>query len=258
MSQYQRYPIPKSHNKFWVFGDSFAQYKCGKYEADADYSWVYQNHIIKGLGLQHSPEEYNFGEGGSSLDYTYTMLWEQWENFAPGDIVFVAATNWHRAWLLKDLPGLSSMYNIELNEATKWHKYPKGSREAFSFYFKYGHVENNQKAKYQNFLYALSNLQRERNVTVIVLNCFGYNEGKAPNNIIKTKRGSLSAVSQAELIERPTQGSLYIDKRINHLTPVNHKVLAKKILRSIERGIDVDLEKGFYRELYTQDDHSIT
>lgn len=253
MNQSQKSITPTKESKLWVFGDSFAEYKCGKYEADADYSWVYQNHIIKGLGLQHSPEEYNFGKGGSSLDYTYTMVWEQWENFAPGDIVIVAATNWHRAWLLKDLPGLSTLYNIEVNEATKWHKYPVGSKEFFQFYFKYGHVDNNQKAKYQNFLYALSELQREKQVTVILLNCFKYNEGTVPSNIIKTKRGTLSEVSNAELLEKPEAGNYFIDKRINHLTPANHKVLAKKILRSIERGIDIDLETGFYTELYKQD-----
>jgi hypothetical protein len=250
MSQSRQYHRqPKVWNKLWVFGDSFAQHKCGKYEPDTDYSWVYQNHIIEGLGFEHSPEEYNFGKGGSSLDYTYTMVWEQWENIAPGDIVLIMATNYHRAWLFRDLPGISTLWNLDVNDRHKFKTLPKIARTYFNNYFKYSHVENNQHAKYQNFLFALSELQRQKQATVIVLPCFKYNKGIIPNNIIKGVRGTLSDISQSEWMNiKEDNSNVSIDRRMNHLTRQNHKVLAKKILYSIERGTDIDLEKGFYRE----------
>lgn len=246
MSQYRRYPTKR--NKLWVFGDSFAQYKCGKYEPDTDYSWVYQNHIIEGLGLQQSPEENNFGLGGSGLDYTYTMVWEQWENIGKGDVVLIMATNYHRAWLFRDLPGISTLWNLDVNEKHKFKTLPKIARKYFETYFKYSHVEANQHAKYQNFLFALSELQRQKQATVIILPCFGYNKGTVPDNIIQGVRGTLDKVSQSEWMNAKDKSPISMDRRINHLTRQNHKVLAKKILYSIERGTDIDLEKGFYKE----------
>ena len=238
----------------FVFGDSYADPNSTSSPAnsgDAD------NTYVKLLSNYYNCPVINTGKGGASNEYIIEKFFDTVEQIKENDIVIFLPT-WHgRRWLIEELPALSAYMNLtkfiggvaghgrELSEEEISYCAEVFLKSLDSF------EERKSKVYIKMMLSTLSEYQRKIGFKSIVVNTFAENEKY--DNFINTS-GRLYLVNGGEFADIKNFHENYRDFRINHLSLVNHAILAEKIIKAIESGEDIDLNSDFKEKIvYAKD-----
>lgn len=242
-------------NTIFVFGDSYADPNKSTLSpanlGDADTTYV------KLLSNYYNCAVINTGKGGVSNEYIMEKFFDTVDQIKENDIV-IFFTTWHgRRWLIEELPAMSAYLNIA--------KYIGGvggfgrelSEEEISYCTKVflksldAFEERKSKAYIKMMLSTLSDYQKKIGFKSIVVNTFAENEKY--DNFINTS-GRLHGVNENEFADIKNFHENYRDFRMNHLSRVNHAILAEKIIKAIESGEDIDLNSDFKEKIvYAKD-----
>ena len=236
-------------SKLIIFGDSFAyppiEWNKAPFTDDNIY-WVDQ--VAKKLQVS---EFVNFSEYGCSNDFIFHNLFswvksiieakqEDLSNF----FAIVITTEKNRRWLFKEHPNYSNLTNIVTGRAEFLNKQ---QTNAVKNYLKYLDNELSSEAIDNMFSYSLLFF---KNIFPNFLIIPGFNNSPAADC-----SSCLSRVSYAEFISSEAVDLHYvtfpIDPRLNHLSPVNHIILADKIIKYFNDKELIDFDKGFIQNIYT-------
>ena len=223
-------------NTLWSFGDSFTH--------PFDNNWIAQ--ISSGLNLENK----SFGFNGSSLDFTYLAVNRFAEQFKEDDVVIVALTEVSRQWVIKDQPGCTHIQSLEA-------LVPKSDIMFYYRYFMTCVIPEVVETRLENFLWALKAKTLHLKQKPIIFFCFG-----STLDVMRKKKlpefnyvnWPLKTVCEQEIAIKDRQKKFVGEPRINHLMPVNHKILASKVLDHIKNSKEITLD-GFAREILTHEQY---
>lgn len=172
----------------------------------------------------------NFSVGGSSLDFTQTMVSESCHEWSSNDIVIVVLSHSDRTWIIEKEPSVASF--AALNNV---RRFPREFINHVEWYF--GEVKNPRIdiSQRNHFIRSLSYLANEKNLRSLVL-LEGFNERASkyiemPPNIVYSEEGCFGDISRKELNGKYITSE---DTRKNHINFENHEIVANKIISAIE------------------------
>lgn len=219
-----------AEKSLWIFGDSFASAS----EKVIDYRpWT--NQVAEALGCDVYR---NHAMPGVSNDYIFQMLADNINNMAAGDVCIVQTSQKHRQWFFSD-PSLSNYCIGDLNDfITKEQAY------AVEQYITYLQRDELDHARFIQFSLALERIVTlVKHVQFLILPGFWGAHGV---------NGTLIQVCDEEFIDLNGVQDFYNrdnqvgkDPRCNHLSPVNHKIMADKVIDFFNTGAFIDLTTGF-------------
>lgn len=240
----------------WVYGDSFAEPAAASPDCPADkliklktLPWwtIIAEHFH---AVEENWKSKNYAMGGTGLDYTYMQVDRTHTHWQKDDIVIVVLTDWMRAWLHPDYPQSSTMWMIKNNVGKAAELYASDltakELEHLKYYFTHLHHRDQKNVALRMFIQSLSRLKEQRKLkALVVLDAFPYNDrGVIPENILANVSGPprsphyLWWISQQENTVVPPPEETHIhEKRVNHMTWENHKILADKIIYAIDRDL---------------------
>lgn len=232
--------MKNTEKTLWLFGDSYLSKKddflLGRQDIISYWETIAKEtecNDIKNTAL-----------GGTSIEWVFYQYNKAMKNIKKNDIIIIAITNLKRRWLFKNYP---SVTNIELAKFTKFKG--EGMEEALAhIYLDPFHEITEQKLDL--FLKLLAYHQKEIGAEVILLDAFSNNITCDYNETFLKGEGTLHNISQQEhCISKSTENQKFFtenrDVRVNHLSQINHNILADKILNSIQTRECIDLETGF-------------
>lgn len=242
----------------WYFGDSFAE------QRGSSHTWTLQ--VAQQLNYRYQ----NFAFGGTGIEYTYEKFEEQSSNFQDGDIVIVAVTSLNRTYFDECIwMATVDAYRIRWERAVagtfiksvgwEYQKYM-----AYSMYVEHLHKESNYHNGFINFLYRLEHESATKNLKTVVFSCFGYEIDQAVLNRFKhiyCVSDALNNISRDEF-DPPELYRKHCDKhgdlRVNHMSEVNHNILAGSVVKYLT-GVDdsIDLTVGYHQKIYNESNHTI-
>jgi len=207
--------------KVWVFGDSFAVF-------DKFYVKLVTYHSIITESLQIPVE--SLGADGSSFEYCVHTFLETVEHIEPNHLLIFFITDRKRTWFVKDNP---------------WQAYPHALRILDAKFFdewwveKPLHVEHITEKIFFNYV---DQLTKNFEKAPIFIQNFLHSPYNFPKSL-NVANGTIYEISKDEYTKRLDQ---HTDIRANHLSEINHKVLATKFIDYIQgREKTVDLTSGF-------------
>ena len=230
----------------WIFGDSFA-HLIDNTLMESHNQWEFQiaNRLNQPLRC--------FGDGGTSLDFTYEKFNSVRDEIQENDILIIALTDLDRRWFFRDRPTESCVW------AKDKFKNNNNEFEAFKKYALYLNHREIYKTYLIDFLYNVSFLTMEKNLHTIILPCFSdtFNiiEGKKTNfPLFNIPNNFLFEISNSEFTENFLKlgGMLLLgsqDLRLNHFIKSNHDVLADKLYNNIINKIPLDFTQGFIKNI---------
>ena len=216
----------------WTFGDSFAHY-------------TPYNIWMKQVALAADTTLHCYGEGGTSLDYTYEQFNKNRHNIQENDILIFALTDTSRRWFLRgDLKDI-----IWRTSRTKTDE-----DTAIENYMKYLDNEQVHSTHFINFMYNLHYFTQSKNIHTILLPCFDStlnwiltNKNKFP--LFHIADTSLMTISQNEFEDHNFlyyyTSTIQGDLRRCHFIESNHTVLATKLIDNITKKKPLTLKQGF-------------
>jgi hypothetical protein len=236
----------------YVFGDS---YSCDSKYYDA----VNKDRIYKFFPLEKNwtsilsekltgnIEHINDSIVGCSNEFIFHRLMTRISEFKEGDYVVVSATSVNRRWLIERRP------DVALHHATaNINQEPgitKEERAAILQYTTYLHSDTAAESIHDAIFWAtVYAAQRVESLGIKFLIVPGFKD--IPGVI-----GNLFDLSNLEFDELETRDKFYKkapDLRWNHLTEVNHNILAKKVFEFFTENKMVDLTDGFQKNIYTK------
>jgi hypothetical protein len=238
----------------FLFGDSYADPNSTLSPAnsgDAD------NTYVKLLSNYYNCPVINTAKGGASNEYIIEKFFDTVEQIKENDIVIFLPT-WHgRKWLIEELPALSAYLSLAKFLGGVGVSGKELSQEEISYCTEVflksldSFEERKSKVYIKMMLSTLSEYQRKIGFKSIVVNTFAENEKY--DNFINTS-GRLHLVNGGEFADIKNFHENYRDFRYNHLSVVNHAILAEKIIKAIESGEDIDLNSDFKEKIvYAKD-----
>lgn len=227
----------------YTFGDSFIE---------SPERILRENNYIAQIQSSLNVTGRHYGVGGSALSYMYYTVEQHIHNFKADDIVIISLTDVKRQWLLEKIPlhGNSGSY-LYYSETSAEFKY---LTKVFEHYFSTMIIDGKETMYLINFLWALYTRTRHLKVEPIILVCF-LNELQLLHRYwyklppLKYSISNLFSVSRNEVFQREADKVRFIqaDSRYNHLSTINHTVLANKILDFIKGDSEcVDLRHDFH------------
>ena len=223
----------------WIFGDSFAHYTPHDI-------WIQQLRDLTDTKPQY------FGEGGTSMEYTYEKFNQQRNNIQDEDIIIIALTDINRRWFLRD--NLKDTIWMIMSQDTEESK-------AVEAYLK---CLNNpiHEVYLTNFMHNLEYLTKQKRTRTIILPCFDStlnwllsNKLQFPSITVADR--SLLSISENEFKD-PQLLPLYTqvvqgDLRRCHFIKSNHTILAEKLADTINNKKPLTLSQGFVEGVLTKD-----
>lgn len=224
----------------WTFGDSFAHYT--PYNV-----WMKQIADLTNTTL------HCYGEGGTSLDYTYEQFNQCRQNIQDNDILILALTDTSRRWFLRG----SLKDTIWLAGRNKTDE-----DAAIENYMRYLDNDQVHDIHFTNFMYNLHHFTKIRNTHTILLPCFDStlnwimaNKAKFP--LFYVADTSLMTISHKEFEDHNflyhyttiIQGDL----RRCHIIESNHTILAQKLYENIHNKKPLTLNQGFVEGVLNKD-----
>tara|TARA_B100001057_G_scaffold125036_1_gene123726 strand:+ start:389 stop:1066 length:678 start_codon:yes stop_codon:yes gene_type:complete len=219
-------------SKLWIFGDSFVSPLNKNYDKDyyPDWTWTKQlaYKLQSDLKIAALP--------GISNQWISKEVTKHYDQMQPGDFVVVVTTQQNRTWLIKDHPEFS---NIFANSHHFDKFLTKKQCSAVNSYIE-------QFAEQHDFI---SNIHYEWFLSWIrtklsskVMLCLLPGFGTTTSHDI-TGKICLSVVEKNEFAQ--LQDKPMFDKRINHLSEHNHKILADKVYKFFKENEKIDLSTEF-------------
>ncbi len=223
-------------NKLWSFGDSFTH--------------PFPNNWIEQVANELNLENKSFGYNGSSLDFTYLAVNRFAEQFKEDDVVILALTDVSRQWVIKDKPGFTHIQSLEA-------VVPKTDIMFYYRYFMTCIIPEVVETRLENFLWALKAKTLHLKQKPIVFFCFGstldvMSKKKLPE--FNYVNWPLKTVCENEIVIKDRTKKFVDGPRYNHLMPVNHKILASKVLNFINNNKEITIN-GFAKEILTHDQY---
>lgn len=186
----------------------------------------------------------NTARGGTSIEWVFYQYNKAMENIKKNDIVIMVITNLKRRWLFKAYPHITNPYLAKFSNFKK----EKMEEALIDIFLDPFHEITAQKLDL--FLKLLAYHQKEIGFEVILLDAFENTVTSSHNgNFLKSNRCLKDISHKEHCISKSTENQKFFtenkDVRVNHLSQNNHKILADKILNSIETRDIIDLETGF-------------
>ena len=239
------------HSNLWVFGDSFS-YQDQQDRQDAP---VWPRLVAEQLaGIMRRPFNLiNHSLLGAGQEYTWYTIRNNLQQIQPTDYVIITLTHAGRKWFYQDMPHLSSAFVINFDEIVGEER-----ARAAELYIK--HIQRPE----QDFMdmdhrFAWLDWQVKQHGLrkPVILNCFvqDFIEPWPYDGVIMSQGNLFKDVQQREWAhEAPQEHWQGHDLRYMHLTLRNHRVLADKLVRSLWRGLDIDLTQGFHEKILDLND----
>ena len=239
-----------TQSKLWIFGDSFS-YQDPEDQPDAA---LWPRLVAEQLAaaMRRPFTLINHSLLGAGQEYTWFTLRNNLAEIQSSDYVVITLTHAGRKWYYKDMPHLSSAFVIDFDEIVGEER-----ARAAELYIK--HIQRPE----QDFMdmdhrFAWLDWQvKQRGLRrPVILNCFeqDFVEPWCYDSITVSRGNLFKDVQQREWQHQAPQEHWHgHDLRYMHLTLRNHRVLADKLVRSLWRGIDIDLTEGFHEKILTLD-----
>ena len=248
----------------YVFGDSFASTEINPTwnaeEIERLFARKWSVLLSKKLGVELE----NFGISGSSLEYTYYKFNQICADLKEDDVVVIVLTDLLRKWIIKDRPVTSSLVAVEMHGDLN-----SNLVKCAQWYFANVLSVNVEEVHLQNFLHAVNSTTSHLKVKPLFICAFDtISRGRWGIDISTVNRlqgnnfatGSLWEVSSYEIehtnndVVAAVRTNLKKEFRLNHLSDVQHPILADKIINYIHNGTVVDLTTGFVKNIYEKQD----
>lgn len=197
--------------------------------------------------LTGSSNHVNESAIGCSNEYIFHRLRERESSIKSGDFVIIQLTSFYREWFFEDKPHMANYLTAKFVPGLH---ISKEENQALEMYKRYLYSEHRVKLHYHAIVDAIflrTQLYAEQNIRCLIMPGF-----HNINGVI----GNMFDASVSEFDSNETSMIYYNktgDKRYNHFTEVNHKILANKIIDFFEELTTVDLTTGFETGLYTSD-----
>jgi hypothetical protein len=197
--------------------------------------------------LTGNTEHINDSVVGCSNEFIFHRLMTRMSELKEGDYVVVSATSVNRRWLIERRPDVAlhrATSNIDVEPGIT-----KEEREAILQYTRYLHSDIAAETIHDAiFLATVYTAQRVENLGVKFLIIPGFRDIPGVN-------GNLFDLSNSEFDDPETYNKFYkksSDLRWNHLTEINHKILADKVFDFFTENKMLDLTIGFEKNIYTK------
>lgn len=246
----------------WVFGDSFSTHTDLITEANNSRTFdgkfppiepIEKNWTQQVSELVTGNKKYNnFSVAGCANEYIYHIYSEQCTGFKSGDYVLICLTAKNRRWLFEDFPHFSNWTNCDVDRNTgDTKKIKKEQWKAMENYGKYLHHDTLDNTIYDSIIWALMMRAYElmqMNVKFLMLP--GFHEKFGCDGI-------LNDICNNEFSSQEVLEEYYLkttDNRWNHMSEVNHKILANKVSDFfLDKNHQIDLTQGFEKNIITKD-----
>lgn len=223
-------------NKLWIFGDSFSscfQTHLNKHEENG----IWTEHLAEYLNV--ADIEYRSAYGYSN-EYIFKTILDNFLAIKSEDYIIVQLTSPYRRWFIKEDPSYCNYHTIT-NSPINDYVTPE-IKKAIAGYI--AHLQNDESdiLFYQMMYYSLFTLfETEKKLNFKVLPGFFDIPGV---------EGTMNQLSDSEFIDDSASKRWHktytVDLRQNHLSEVNHPILAKKIYHWFENpNSKLDLIQGF-------------
>jgi len=221
----------------WVFGDSFSIHTDLIPEANDSRTFdgkfppifpIEKNWTQQVSELVTGNKKYNnFSVAGCSNEYIYHTYSEQLAGIKAGDYVLVCLTAKNRRWLLKDFPHFSNWSNCDVAANDRDAKKVKKEQwKAIENYGKYLNHEAIDDTLYDAIIWAfISKAYELMQMNIKFLMLPGFEEKFGVD-------GVLNDICMDEFSSTKVMEEYYLkttDRRWNHMSESNHKILANKL-----------------------------
>lgn len=214
----------------WVFGCSFSVAEPPSLE-DKHPSWP---EIL--AGKMKLTEYRNYAHWGVSNEYIIDQFMKHDPEIQPGDTVIIQLTEKSRQWFIKDSPEISNFYVVDLENHVS-----KEQKKAIDMYIAHLDRDETQVMRYALTCMAINHISDVRqDVRVMILPGF---------NAVPGVVGTMLEICNNEFATEESRLNWYnkhlIDIRTNHMSEINHHILAEKIFHVFNTGTVLDLTTGF-------------
>jgi len=239
-------------SKLYIFGDSFAN----TVFFDIDWAW----YAIVSEKLNY--ELKNYAHGGSSLEYTFFKFEEHRQIINNNDIVIICLTSLARTYFFPGIPNLVRPDSIKFTDPNNLLGISEMELLALKYYFTCFEEIHNKKMFFHlhNFLHSVDELSSKLKNKILVLDaCTGVIIDRNRYKNLEIPNLSLNDVSNAEAHSVKILKRIHNkgDPRINHLSKINHLVLANKIINFYSNNESIDLSTDFAKDLFDKRDDNI-
>lgn len=213
----------------WIFGCSFSvSQPAGK---STHPTWA--NILAEKMKLT---EFHDYAQWGVSNEYIVDQFMKVNNEIQPGDTIIIQLTEKSRQWFFKDQPCIANFYIADLNKYIS-----KKQHQAVKMYIEYLDRDESQDMRYALTCMALQHVSTVMSsCRIMILPGFSSVPGAT---------GSLLSVCNGEFKSDDSRNKWYenyrIDIRANHMSEVNHYILAEKIFHTFNTGSMLDLTSGF-------------
>ena len=251
-------------SKLWVFGDSFATVKNSHYKNLDDHcqpSWVWMQQVGKNLPITEA--RWN-GLAGVSNEWIMNEIKKYTKDFSKGDYLIVTSTHINRRWFIKDKPDMGNIYLDNINKlVTK--KQARALKEYKETFLDQHLVLS--KLYQEQFLAWCYSVAQSTGVRLCLLPAFDETIWHYHIKSHSAIANCLTGVDEREFSSLEGENYKYawlskiwkgVDPRLCHLSEPNHTVLAQKIVKFFKYGEIIDLQNGFERDLFKNEQDIIS
>ena len=227
----------------WIYGDSFA--------VDWKVDWGWQRQVA---ALMDVSRVVNQACAGSSNEWSAMQFRD--DRQLPGDIVIFFTTENSRQWFFKDRPHLSNLASItDTPDAKALEKSEPEKYRAIMDYWLHLQRSDIDQLRMEHMIDSIRVKQIENELHLLLIPSF--NTSMMWTDLIPVKGNMTFSVCDREFTSEQEMLLWYnqsIDTRANHMTLENHSVFARKIVRSLDEQVPLDLEQDFATGFLTHRD----
>ena len=244
-------------SNLWVFGDSYTQHS----QSNQENCWTFQ--VAKKLGVK---TYHNWSQYGVSNEYISEGFTRHSNEITQDDFLIFIITWKSRHWFFEDRPEVSNL-NM-MSNGVIYKEYGKQYEQAVKHFEKYLDSERLANIKL-NWYYGYLNFVESHFPNTLIIPGFDNDFHRAFNfqvngNLYPIGASEFETPKIGETIFKKKWGSL--DRRVGHMTNINHEILAEKVYQTFITKAPLDLYNGFekefinlsnYKDYYTIDEEDI-
>ncbi len=218
----------------WIYGDSFA--------VDWKVDWCWQRQLA---GYLRIDRVVNQACAGSSNEWSAMQFRDDKQQ--PGDIVIFFTTEHSRQWFFKDRPHLSNLGSITDTHDAKAIKHSEPEKyDAVMNYWIHLQRDDIDQLRMEHMIDSIRVKQIENELRLLLIPSF--DTSIMWTDLIPVKGNMTFSVCDREFTSEQEMLLWYnqsIDTRANHMTLANHSIFAEKVVESLSKNKELDLETGF-------------
>ena len=245
-------------SNLWVFGDSYTRHS----KTNQENFWTFK--LAKMLGVK---TYHNWSQYGISNEYICNGFIEHSPNISSEDYIIFIITSKSRHWFFEERPEISNLNMVQGDSIIK-KEYGSSSVKAVHYFEKYLDSERLANIKL-NWYYGYLNFVESHFPNTLIIPGFDNDFHRAFNfqvngNLYPIGASEFETPKIGETIFKKKWGSL--DRRVGHMTNINHEILAEKVYQTFITKAPLDLYNGFekefinlsnYKDYYTIDEEDI-